>query len=63
MRQAIRWKQQIAAKSLKQRQSRMHCAMNAELKVCLSSNRSGTTVFIWIKVEDKLEREQELITK
>ena len=62
-RRAIRQKQWIAAESLKQRQSRMHCTTNAESKVCPSSNRSRTTVFIWIKVEDKLEREQELITK
>ena len=63
MRWAIRQKEWIAAESSKQRQSRMHHAMNAKLNVCPSSNRSGTTVFIWIKVEGEPEREQELITK
>ena len=60
-RRAIRRKQRIAAESSKQRQSRMQRATNAELQVCPSSNRSGTTVFIWIEVEGEPERERELI--
>ena len=62
-RQAIRRKQQITAESLKQRQSRMCHATNAKLKVCPSSNRSRTTVFICIEVEGELERERELIIR
>ena len=41
----------------------MHHTTNAKSKVCPSLNRSGTTVFIWIKVEGELEREWELIIR
>ena len=52
----IRWKQQISAESLNQRESRMYHAMDAESKVCLSSNRTRTTVFIWIEVDGDWKR-------